>query len=226
MPIRINLLAEAQAAEELRRKDPVKRAIMIAGLMVSAVAVWSASLQAKIIHAKRELGGLEAKWKSIEKDYQAAVELKRQFLDANSKLAALQQLSTNRFLWGNALNAFQQSLNGVDNVQVVRLRTEQSYVIVDENKAKARPADAKASKANSATEKVVITVEAIDSNSPPGSQVSKFKETLAAVPWFHSNLQKTNGVLLNSLSAPQVGAFGKNSFVTFTLNCYFPEKVR
>ena len=28
MPIRLNLLAEAQAAEELRRRDPVKRALM------------------------------------------------------------------------------------------------------------------------------------------------------------------------------------------------------
>jgi len=27
MPIRINLLAEAQAAEDLRRRDPVKRSV-------------------------------------------------------------------------------------------------------------------------------------------------------------------------------------------------------
>ena len=33
MPIRLNLLAEAQAAEDLRRRDPVKRALWLARLM-------------------------------------------------------------------------------------------------------------------------------------------------------------------------------------------------
>jgi len=41
MPIRLNLLAEAQAAEEARRRDPVKRAIWIGALLVSVVLVWS-----------------------------------------------------------------------------------------------------------------------------------------------------------------------------------------
>ena len=37
MPIRINLLAEAQAAEEMRRKDPVKRAVWIGGFVIFLV---------------------------------------------------------------------------------------------------------------------------------------------------------------------------------------------
>ena len=224
MPIRINLLAEAQATEELRRKDPVKRALLIAGVIVTGVAAWSGSLQFSTIQAKRQLNGLEAKWKTLEKDYQAAVDVKRRSLDADTKLAALQQLTTNRFLWGSALNALQQSLAGLEDVQVVRLRTEQSYLNSEDNKGRGKKSDSK--DRVTATEKVVITLEAIDSSTPPGSQVSRFKETLAAVPWFRSNLQKTNSVLLNSLSAPQASPFGKSSFVTFTLNCYFPEKVR
>ena len=47
MPIRINLLAEQQAAEELRRRDPVKRAIWVAGFFVVVVVVWSGYLQFK-----------------------------------------------------------------------------------------------------------------------------------------------------------------------------------
>jgi len=35
MPIRINLLAESQALEEMRRRDPVKRAIWVGVLVVS-----------------------------------------------------------------------------------------------------------------------------------------------------------------------------------------------
>ena len=36
MPIRLNLLAEAQAAEEARRRDPVKRAVWMAALIIVA----------------------------------------------------------------------------------------------------------------------------------------------------------------------------------------------
>ena len=41
MPIHINLLAEAQAAEELRRRDPVKRAIFIGISLVIVALMWS-----------------------------------------------------------------------------------------------------------------------------------------------------------------------------------------
>src|SRR2546425_1570668 len=120
MPIRINLLAEAQAAEELRRKDPVKRAILAGSLLVVLVLFWISSLQIKIITAKSGLKDLQLKWNSIDKSYQEAVESKRKSIEVDGKLAALQQLKTNRFLWGTCLNAFQQTLSGADDVQVVR----------------------------------------------------------------------------------------------------------
>ena len=126
MPIRINLLAEAHAAEELRRRDPVKRGIYAGAFLASCVVVWALTLQVKIVAAKHELKTLETQWKAIYKDYQVAVDKRRRSLEVEQKLSALQALHTNRFLWGNALNAFQQTLNGVDEVQVVRIKTEQA----------------------------------------------------------------------------------------------------
>lgn len=225
MPIRINLLAEAQAAEELRRKDPVKRAALVAGALVTGVAAWSGTLQFQVLRSKRDMGQLEARWRSIEKDYLAVVEVNRRFGDAETKLAALQQLTTNRFLWGNALNALQTSLDKVDGVQFTRLRTEQSYVVATD-KPKTPPAKGEAPKTGTATERIGLTIEAIDASPQPGSQVDKFKASLAAVPWFAANLNKTNGVLLHSLSAPTVSPVNRGTFVTFTLNCVFPERVR
>src|SRR3954471_24568066 len=127
MPIRINLLAEAQATEELRRKDPVKRALVVSAVLIILVLSWIGTLEFKIISAKGALKGLETRWSSIEKDYQVAVESKRKAIEVEGKLTALQQLKSNRFLWGTALNAFQQTLSGVEDIQVVRLKTEQSY---------------------------------------------------------------------------------------------------
>jgi hypothetical protein len=218
MAIRINLLAEAQALEEERRKDPVKRGVLAGVFLVLLVLLWSSSLQVKLVSAKSTLSGLEARWKSIEKGYQQAVQSQGQALEAERKLAALHQLTTNRFLWGTALNAFQQTLNGVDDLQVVRLKTEQTYSITEETKGKTpKPA--------TATEKIGLTIEALDSSSSPGGHVSKFKDSIAQLAFFRASLAQTNGVLLTSLSAPQVGA-GRNPFVLFTLHCTFPEKVR
>jgi uncharacterized membrane protein YiaA len=52
MAISINLLAEAQAAEEQRRKDPVKRAALAAGFVVFLVALWATTLQLRIMASK------------------------------------------------------------------------------------------------------------------------------------------------------------------------------
>src|SRR6266446_10871375 len=136
MPIRINLLSEAQAAEELRRKDPVKRAVLASALLVAGMLCWGSTLQFKIITSKSGLKDLEAKWNSIDKNYQTAVESKRKSIEVEGRLTALQQLKTNRFLWGTALNAFQQTLAGVDDIQVIRLKTEQAYTLSDEVKGR------------------------------------------------------------------------------------------
>ena len=226
MPIRINLLADAQAAEELRRRDPVKRALLAGSLLVVGVLTWSSTLQFHILSAKGELKGLQSNWNSIAKNYEAAVENKRRSIEVEDKLAALRQLKTNRFLWGNALNAFQQTVSGADEIQVVRLKTDQTYTQSEEARNKTVDGKLIAGKQAVSVEKINLVIDAVDSSSPPGGQVSRFKEAIANVPYFRSNLQKTNGVLLTSLSAPQVGPMGRNPYVLFTFQCYFPEKTR
>jgi hypothetical protein len=213
MPIRINLLAEAQALEELRRKDPVKRAVLASVLLVAGALVFSSSVQFKVMASKSELSSLEASWKSIEKNYAGTVEVRRKTVEAEEKIAALQQMATNRFLWGTALNAFQKTLNGIDQVQVLHLRTDQNYLVA-EGKGK-----------GTATEKIAMTIEALDYSTQLNTH-SRFKASIANEPFFQNSLQKTNGVLLLSLSAPQADPSRKNPVVKFSLQCSFTEKVR
>ena len=225
MPICINLLSEAKATEELRRKDPVKRGIFIAGFIVFLVVLWSSTLQFKIIAASSELKRLDARWKEIEKNYQAAIDTRKKSSDVDTKLAALQNLTTNRFLWGTALNAVQQTLNGIEDVQVTRMKSEQAYQQIEEIKARRDAGRAAPGRPATSVEKISITLDAVDRGSQPGGSVSRFKETIASVPYFEKNLTKTNGVLLTSLSAPQNGPSGQPQ-VLFTVQCFFPEKVR
>jgi len=55
MPIRINLLAEALAEEDLRRRDPVKRAIFIGAFLVALSLVWFSSTWLESMLQKKSL---------------------------------------------------------------------------------------------------------------------------------------------------------------------------
>lgn len=226
MPIRINLLAEAQANEELRRKDPVKRAMIGAAGVVAFAVLWCVSLQLKIIVAKAELNRYTVKWDSMKEAYQVAVEGQRKLMDTEHKLNSLANLQTNRFLWGTALNALQSTLNNIQNIQVLHLKTEQQYVLEQGTPPRTNGTQIIRGTPDRATEKIHISVDALDANAQPGSQVSKLKESILGQTYFKQNLQQTNGVLMTSLSPPQTEGGRGKPFVKFTLQCFFPEKVR
>ncbi|MBI5385047.1 MAG: hypothetical protein HZA90_10215 [Verrucomicrobia bacterium] len=231
MPIRINLLAEDQAAEEMRRKDPVKRAIWIAGFVVFLVLLYGFTVFLKSTVWRMELAGLEAQWRSMEKACRQVEFDRTRTADIEKRLSALTQFTTNRFLWANALNALQQT--SVEHIQIVRFKAEQIYVAGDPAKgatnrpaAAAPAASATANKPTLAIERIVLHLDGRDFSPRAPEQVTRFKEVLAGVPFFQSTLQKTNAILLTSLSAPQADGSGKNSFVVFGLQINFAEKER
>jgi hypothetical protein len=209
MPIRINLLAEAQAAEEMRRKDPVKRAIWVGALVVFVMLLWATTLQFKIMQARSEVSALQVDWKAIEKQVQVINDHRNSTRDLEKRLSALDQFTTNRLLWAAVLNALQHTT--VDGVQLARVRTEQTFTLND-------------GKSPSVTEKILLALEGRDFIVGPTDNVPQFKQALVNYPYFQSNLQKTNNVQLTSLSAPQND--GTRAFRTFGLNLFFQEKER
>jgi hypothetical protein len=132
MPIRLNLLAEAQALEDLRRRDPAKRAIWVGSFIVVAVLVWSSSLQLRVMMVKSDLNRVEGQMNSRSNEYNKVVLSLQKLSDVRRKLASLHQLTTNRFLQGTALNALQQI--ALEDVELRRFRTDQTYVQVPESK--------------------------------------------------------------------------------------------
>lgn len=222
MPIRINLLAEAQEQEEMRRKDPVKRAIWIGGGLVAALLIWSSSLQLKAMIAKSEVSGLEAEAARHNSQYQQAVQNQKKLTDVNTRLTSLNKLACNRLLYGTLLNGLQQA--NIEDVQLTRLRVEQNYFRTEEVKAKADPDKPVAAKPATVTERIVMLLDAKDSGVNPGDQVNRYKAAIAESPYFLSVFGKTNEVRLTSLSPPT--AFGGKSYVQFALECKYPEKTR
>lgn len=225
MPIRINLLAEAQALEELRRRDPVKRAIWVGAGLVALVLIWSASLHAKGLVRGSDLSRIQAELQSLTNDYQRVLDNQKQLAGINQRLGALQQLTTNRHLSGNVLQALQQTI--VDDVQLTRVKTEQVYLLTEGTKARTNDSGAvlPATRAT-ATERITLTVDAKDSSANPGDQVIRYKQKLAGHPYFQEVLGKTNEIILRGPSPPQTDAETGKPFVLFTLECRYPEKVR
>ena len=223
MPIHINLLAEAQAAEELRRRDPVKRAVFIGISLVVIALMWSGMVEVNAMMAREHLYGVQMEIDSKTNAYQHVVADQNKIATIQKKLAALQKLQAARFLQGNLLDALQHAT--VDGVQLTRLRVEQTCLITEGSEAKTTGAYTTAARPPTVREKIVVHLDARDFSANPGDQVNKFKAAIAKEHYFQAMLEKTNGVqLANPPSAPMV-ASGK-PYVTFTLDCRYPEVVR
>ena len=223
MPIRINLLAEAQALEEMRRRDPVKRFIWVGVFVVVLVLVWSSSLQLRALIAKGELNRVDGQLSALTNEYQEVLANQQKLADIENRLASLQRLATNRILHGSVLNALQHTY--VPEVEVMRIRTEISHALNEGTKPKTNAnKSVTPGKPASVTEHVLLTLEAKDNSA--GDQVPKYKQAVAEYPYFREILKDTNDVKLASLSPPQFPAQGGKPFVLFTVECRYPELTR
>jgi hypothetical protein len=132
MPIRINLLAEEQAAEEMRRRDPIKRAMYVGALLVVLMLVWIGLTQMNVNAARGELASNETRLKQLEEASKNVRANQFQAADIDTRIKALEKYSTNRFFWGSLLDAIQHA--GVENVRLMDIRGQQIYRSGDINK--------------------------------------------------------------------------------------------
>jgi len=225
MPIRINLLAEAQAVEDLRRRDPVKRAIWAAFFVVVLVLFWGSFLRVKIITENSRLSSLEGQLSSQTNQYTQIIANRNKLNDLNTKLSALSRLATNRFLQATLLDALQQST--VDGIQLVKLHTDQAFEVTAEVKPVTTEGSKTPGRPAASKEKITLYLDAKDTSSNPGGeQIYKFKDTLAHTPYFVEQRISTNQIQLKTLATPQLDNETGKPYVTFTLECVFPDRVR
>lgn len=223
MPIRINLLAEAQAAEESRRRDPVKRAIWMGSFLVAALLAYASLLQARVVLLKTTTGTLEAKIQSISADYEQAVADQQRLDTLRGKLAALDRLSTNRLLSGNMMNAIQRA--ATEDVRLMKVQMDFEYALQEETKPKTNSVTTIPGKPATSTERILLRLEAKDSSLNPGDRVEEYKAALGSLPYFANGLSETNEIRLTGLTPPMAEANG-SQYVLFTLECPYPEVTR
>lgn len=224
MPIRINLLAEAQAAEEARRRDPVKRVTLLAGLLIVAMILWGAWEFTRTLAVKSEFNRQEKAWKAVETNYSAIAAKEKLSNEIEQKLKSLNRLSTNRFLWGSALSALQQGI--IDPVQVTRFTGNHNYVVTDATPAKKDGNRTIPGKPARSTEKITIIIEARDYGNVADQNFLKFKDAIFNVPYFKNSLLTSDAIQLKNLGQPVVDPNDNRSYTPFVLELAFPPKER
>lgn len=125
MPIRINLLAEQQAADEARRRDPVKRGLWIGSGLVVLMVLWIVSLQFRLVRSSNELNRYESSLRAVEEN---SKEIRQDWATASqleNRIANLHRYTTNRFFSAVVLDAMQQIV--LDDVRLVQLQTSHAY---------------------------------------------------------------------------------------------------
>lgn len=227
MPIRINLLAEAQAAEELRRKDPVKRAILLGAAVVAIMVMASIFFQSQVMATNHKAENFNGRIQAITNKYAAVMADSDRLQELHLHIRGLDILASERFLNGSLLNSLQKA--PVENVQMIHLRVDQTYNFVDETKSKpieGKPGPLKVLKPATANEKVTLVVEARDVGPNPGDQVTKFKDALAKTDYITKLLGTNTQLRLVNRSPPQLQSDSGRLGVQFTLEARLPEKAR
>lgn len=222
MPIRINLLAEEQYLAEMRRRDPVKRAAWLGGFFVFLMLLWWGWLQFGKHHAHQLMASHEANFKRIEAKAKDTGDLIKKTGEIEKNIHNLNRMATNRVLWSGCLAALQECT--LEKIQVTRIRADQSYNLQPAVVNKAEP---RKSKPASTTERIVLIITARDYGRTEDESSIKFKDKIAAHPWFKQHLAKENPISFKGFSNPTVDKDDPNrSFVLFTMECAFTEQVR
>lgn len=221
MPIRINLLAEQIAAEEERRKDPVKRAIFAGILLVIAVLAWSGWIQLQIMKTSSEKLRVESEWKA-KTNAASVVQSNKALGDvAVARLASLNRLATNRYLWGSTLQAL-HTLPAGSSIVLVRLNGAVGFVATNEQSR----VGTKTLNTPGAVESIVLTLAARDYGRPEDNNIARFQQTLATNGFFREHLAP-DGINMVQMGQPEVDPDEPTkSFVSFSLACRYIEKLR
>jgi len=208
--------------EDLRRRDPVKRAIFGGAFLVALSLVWFSSIWLTYVVYKQHLNQIDAEIQTHAGDFDLVQANSKKITDLQKRMDDLDQLAAARFLQGNLMNALQQTY--VPNVQLTHLRMDQNYATTPAVAPKTNSFGVIPGHPAGQTEHVTMMLDARDFSPSPGDQVQHFKDALLKQAYFHDCIQ-TNGMKLSGLSALQTPADSK-PYVMFSLECRFNDRTQ
>lgn len=221
MPIRINLLAEDQFLAEMRRRDPVKRAAYLGGVLVVLMFVWWGWLLYGKSAVNTALEAQNASFGKVEKRAKEVADYQKRTAEIERNIHSLHRMATNRVLWSSCMDALQECT--LPQVQITRVRVDQNYqiqpAVVSRERGKSKPA--------ASTEMVILVITARDYGRQEDRVYQAFKDKIENHPWFKRHLTKENSTRFRGFSNPTPDKDDPTKvFVTFTMECLFPEQFR
>jgi hypothetical protein len=210
-------MAEAQALEEARRRNPVKLGIWIAGFFVALAGLWIMEKAFEIHNANGVLTGLKEQWAADEKKYNGVTNAEAGIIAIQEKIAALDHLHTNRFLWSPVLNALQYTV--VDQVQVTHILTLQTF-----EREASRSINNKTIPGTANFEKVKLSITGRD-YSPLAEGYKRYEDALNHFPFFVKKMGGREGFTIEGAPGPKVpeGPGSSREYRVFTLTNQFPD---
>ncbi len=214
-------MAEAQALEDARRRDPVKLGIWIAGFFVAVVLLWMAKLQLDIHFARNDWGTLNTQWKAAEDKYNNVTNAEARIEAVKEKIAALDHLKTNRFLWGPVLNALQQTV--VDPIQVTHVWGLQTFER-EASRSIGSGASLKTIPGTANFEKVKLAITGKD-YSPTADGYKKYEDALNHLDFFAKRMGGHDGFTIEGAPSARIpdAPGSPREYRTFTLTNQFPD---
>jgi hypothetical protein len=226
MPIRINLLAEQIAAEEERRRDPVKRATLWGSVAILLFACWIALGQARLAKSVHDRDRIRHRLATVDKGSGEVKANLQSLREAEDRLASLYRLATNRYLWGSTFEALQM-LPVSTNLRLLKLEGRHAYVVTNQGSAKpAKSGTAKPSRLPTAIETITLRITGQDLGRPEDGNIPQFQRLLAQDAFFGLHLA-SNGISMVEWSQPMpLPNEPQRTFVQFALECRYAEKER
>ena len=193
----------------------------VAGFLVFLMLMGWGWLLFSSHNAKNALAGHEASLKRIEGKSKDTGDLIKKAGDIEKNIHGLNRMATNRVLWSACLNALQECT--LEQIQVTRIRVEQSYTVTPAVLSKER---GKSKPANSA-ERIVLVITARDYGRPEDESSIKFKDKILKHPWFKQYLPSENQISFKGFTNPTPDKDDPSRvYVSFTMECAFTEQVR
>jgi type IV pilus assembly protein PilM len=215
--VHIDFLAEQHEAAELRRRDPVRRAVWAGAALVGAMLVWAGVLgyQWRLFHgemraSERVLEGL----RSENRDPWVAGE---QSMRDRDIILSLQGHAAGRFLFAPVLDALQHVM--VDGMQISRARLSRTVVVTQP-----QPAPGVAGKPDEErVERVVLTLQL--RNFGDTTTYSNLVGSITAHPFFAAHLRTDNPVVTLGWGKPVTDPLDPDSdFNPIAVECHFRER--
>ena len=195
MPIRINLLAETQHEAEVRRRDPVKRAMIGAGVIVVSVIAYYVSLVTKQAVKSSVVKSNKERLAAIQADAAAAQAQLSDVTELEKRIHQLNNLATNRVLWGTFLNEMQTMT--VENVVVRQILVSQGYDTVRPPPVRNIPQPA------TSRQHIIVRIRLRDYGAEAEQRYIQYQTKLLSNPWLKARLREEKPI--------EIEQFGKRT---------------